>query len=313
MDLGTKPLAAEQQRKRPHEGIDMDVQNDVELLKEAGGLDAILDRFSDKSMKKFEESNRKMLSDFLEQSDQRAEARILESEAKLRAEFTAATAAFQGEVANLTKVVEEIKKGESHKPVHMDRLKNDMKSFQPGKVEIKGWVGDWDKRYNQGLTRPEATQCINTLIRQLDEKTKELIDQNKTMKGLEGRSIFFKIEVHVIGGKEACFVVKEKFDELVKLPTNYVNGVELKCKNEVSPAMRPVVVAGAKILKFLESKGVTHLTPEWGLTLRIVWAPPDRRPVLLGEFSQQKGWDKTDGFKELPGISSEDIAAAVGQ
>eukprot|EP00973_Karenia_brevis_P087781 12176003-Karenia_brevis.AAC.1 len=71
--------------------------SEAEMVQEAGGLEALLDRVSERCEKRVEDSNRKLLGEFPEQADQRAAARTSQSENKLRAEFAAATAAIQGQ------------------------------------------------------------------------------------------------------------------------------------------------------------------------------------------------------------------------
>ena len=302
--------------------------DEMALVQEAGGLEALMEKGADRCSERVEASNRKLLGEFLEQADKKAAERVQQSEVKLRAEFAAATSAIRGDVATLAKSVSELK---SHAPPAQEgrnsnsnsnssnkfrQLRQEMKDFRPTKVELKGWVTNWEKRYEEGLTKPEAVSCLDHLFAQLDEETKTLVDLVGTKRGLEGkRAAFFKIEVAVTGGKEACFAVKEKFDALLESPTNFVNGKKLQCKNEVSPPMKPVVSSVVKLLKFLEGRGVGDLGVEWGLNSHVVWQPSGGRPVLLGEFSEVPGWSlQAAGLeKASPGFIVTDTLAALRQ
>ena len=135
------------------------------IVREAGGLDALLDRAAER----YETSNRKLLGEFLDQADKKSEARVQQMEATLRSEFSAATNAIREEVAMLSKTVGGLKSmGTPPRPQddngNFRQLRQEIKDFQPSKVELKGWVSDWDKRYEQGLTKPEAAQCLDHLI-----------------------------------------------------------------------------------------------------------------------------------------------------
>ena len=80
-----------------------------------------------------------------------------------------------------------------------------MRQFRPCKVEIKGWVQQWRKRFEQALNRTEVGQCLEQILGKLSNEIKELIDIDKTTKGLDGRKSFFKADVSIKGGRESCF------------------------------------------------------------------------------------------------------------
>ena len=60
---------------------------------------------------------------------------------------------------------------------------------------------------------------------------------------------------------------------------------------ESSPAMKPVIKQGAKMLGMLErDHGICYLKPEWGLKLSIHQDKPGDAPFFLAEFSVATGW-----------------------
>ena len=89
--------------------------DEMEVVKEAGGLAALLEKASIQQQKIVDESNRKLFAEIMENADKKAEARVAASEEKLRKEFAAMTVGFQGELAKLSEAVKEVKtNGEKH-------------------------------------------------------------------------------------------------------------------------------------------------------------------------------------------------------
>jgi len=187
--------------------------------------------------------------------------------------------------------------------------------FVPSKVEIKGWVKDWSKRNEQALTHAAAMKFLHDLLSKVPAPVRSHIDIDATKRANGGRVMLSKIEVKVKGGREACKEVKQAFECLFNAPENHVNLSRPRCTVEHSPAMKPVIQQGAKMLGIMEREhGISDLKPEWGPKLSIYQVKPgEPMPLLLAEFSVASGWTFIDinlGKAKL-GLSGDALRAAI--
>ena len=145
-------------------------------MNEAGGLQALLKTVSIQQQKLVEESNRKLLGEFLAEAEQKAEARVAASEDKLRKEFAAMSSGFQNEVKKLTETVEGLKingmksavggagtssansqTGSTSKIDHkIGKLKDEIQMKLERRVTVNGFMGNANK--------DEREQAVNAFL-----------------------------------------------------------------------------------------------------------------------------------------------------
>ena len=126
--------------------------------------------------------------------------------------------------------------------------------------------------------------------------------------------MFYKVELKIDGGREACWIVKEALGNLFeKVDFRFRGENPPRVVLESSPEMQPVIAAGFRMLGFLERQGIQNLKPEWGRTLSIYQAMPAQRPIFLADFSIAKGWSIQEGNLGLvkPGLTAATVLAAV--
>jgi hypothetical protein len=253
------------------------------------------------------------LSELTAAVDSKCETRINDSEARTKAI-----------IDNLAQKVEQLKTSIANPPgtdpwsAYRPRGQHEMaqhSTFVPSQVDIKGWVKDWAKRSEQGLTNPEAMLYLHKLVTALPAQLQSHIDIEATKQANSGRVMLAKIEVKVKGGRDACKEVKRAFENLFVDVGNHVKDTKPRCSVESSPAMKPVIAQGAKMLGALErDNGIQYLKPEWGLKLSIYQEKPGEAPLFLADFSVATGWafNNENLAKAKPGLTGEMLKSAVG-
>ena len=111
------------ERERSPRGAATDVGDDMKVVNEVGGLAALVEKRSIQQQKLVDESNKtllgqveesshKMLGEFLDEAEKKADARVLASEIKIRKGFASMSNGPQNEYKKLMEKVEGIKKKE---------------------------------------------------------------------------------------------------------------------------------------------------------------------------------------------------------
>ena len=65
-------------------------------------------------------------------------------------------------------------------------------------METKGWIQDWEKKHEEGLTQQECEEFEQSYSHMKPE-TLARVDASATKKSLKGRVLFSKAEVKVKG------------------------------------------------------------------------------------------------------------------
>ena len=91
-------------------GSGTNAASEMEMVQEAGGLDAFIERILARQEERTETSNRRLLTEFLESTDKKSEARTKASEDRLRKEFGDMHVSMREEVGKLTKIVDDMQK-----------------------------------------------------------------------------------------------------------------------------------------------------------------------------------------------------------
>jgi len=267
-----------------------------------------------------------------------ANAAVAKNEEKWEARLVEMTAAYEGKcdekiklseertksmIDSLAKKVGNLEKSMSTSPAadpwaayisSGQQLPSQQSTFVPSKVEIKGWVKDWAKRNDQALTLTAAMQYLHDLLTKLPPPLQACIDVEATKRMNSGRIMLSKIEVKVNGGRDACKEVKQAFEGLFTSPENFVNQARPRCTIEHSPAMKPVIQQGAKMLGIMErDHGIDCLKPEWGPKLSIYQVKPGAMPLLLAEFSVATGWSFSDTNlgRAKQGLTGNELTSAM--
>ena len=237
------------------------------------------------------------------QNDEKWEARLSEMhasyESKCDEKIAQSEERTKAMIDNLAEKFSELQKSmaaspadpwHAYQPTGQQSL-NQHATFVPSKVEIKGWVKDWAKRSEQSLTHGAAMQYVHDMLTKLPAPLQSSVDVEATKRMNSGRVMLSKIEIKVKGGRDACKEIKQAFEGLFTTPENHVNATRPRCTIEHSPAMKPVIQQGARMLGLLErDHGIGFLKPEWGPKLSIYQVKPSGMPLLLTEFSVASGW-----------------------
>ena len=172
----------------------------------------------------------------------------------------------------------------------------------PKKVEIKGFVRDWNKRDEQSLTSNEATQFLAKLTQDMSANTESskyisLINEGATHRYLQ-RLLYSKVPLILADGtsKEQAYELKECINNVIKSSTQYSTWPGLYCTVEASQERKPIHSAGGRAMGWLRMQGMadTVYKPVWashGVTIFDVRA---ERPIPLFVWSTTAGWDMKD-------------------
>ncbi|CAK0868691.1 unnamed protein product [Prorocentrum cordatum] len=136
--------------------------------------------------------------------------------------------------------------------------------FVARKVEVKGYITDWNKRNEQALTQMEMKTWVESLVVQVGDEAKAPIDVQATLNS--GSRVLFT---------SGC----------------YIRDIDPYVIVEPSPERRPYLQAGGRFLGYLEKHGVSkaNVKAEWGPPLR-VYDIRGARPAQLAKFDTSTGW-----------------------
>jgi len=244
------------------------------------------------------------IQELVSQADKNCESKVHESEQRTKSLIDELRTELKGEIGKVQKSMDAA--GGKDPWANYSRasavdVQARHSGFVPTQVDIKGWVHDWSKKREQGLPSTEAMAYLHKVL-QASPDVQQFINLEAT-KAMNTKPFpLSKIEVKVQGGRDACRLVKDTFQQLFNSSEeHFVKGSKPRCCIEPSPEMKPVIVQGAKMLGILErDHGIEHLKPEWGLTLSIYQEKPGSPRLLLAEFSSPSGWT----------INSENLAQA---
>ena len=118
-------------------------------------------------------------------------------------------------------------------------------AFQPSRVELKGWVTDWDKRDEQMVMKAEAMETWSRICTFLPEEVRACIDDDMTLQ-LNNRMLLAKIVIAVKGGNKECWDLKKSISEVVMEQGIVMNRQNIKSQVELPPWKRPLVAQGGK-------------------------------------------------------------------
>lgn len=186
--------------------------------------------------------------------------------------------------------------------------------FTPTRIEIKGFIPDWDKRDDSSLTKPEVTEWIANACGQLPPGVVNFLDLAATEK-FSNRVLYTRIELRLKKdiNRQSAWEVKRGLDDLWMQGKCYIKDIKPYAVVEASPEKKPYFQQGGKFLGIMEMKGIlkTSLKPEWGPPLRI-YNISCNRPVTVAQYDI-KGWALYGGpLKELlPDMTVEEFMSLL--
>ena len=187
------------------------------------------------------------------------------------------------------------------------------RDFRPRKVEVKGYIEDWDKRHEQALTLEEVKAWLVKVSAELAEEAKMLIDPKATLE-TGSRVMFTRIEIRLIksASREDAWILKKGLDRVLATDAGQIRGLNPYVVVEASPSKKPYLQAGGRFLGLLEKKGIKKpsVKAEWGPPLRI-YDTRTSKPALVAKFDVSTGWAIQEAAFEslVPGTKVEDVMA----
>ena len=168
--------------------------------------------------------------------------------------------------------------------------------FCPCKLEVKGWVKNWEMRDDQMVTKAEALEWWRNMVTALPDDVQPLVDMDK-LEQMNNRLMLAKLLVPVKGGQAECWKLRNAVTKIIKEDDinvcTMLGGVEPRVNVELPPWKRPLIAAGGKLMGWLErKKEVRELRVEWGPPV-VIWHKPAGadRPTRIAELADvEKGW-----------------------
>ncbi|CAK0873552.1 unnamed protein product [Prorocentrum cordatum] len=180
-------------------------------------------------------------------------------------------------------------------------------------VEVKGYITDWSKRNELALTRTEMKMWVESMVAQVGEEVKTLIDVQATLNS-GSRVLFTRVDVCLVQAavRDDAWKVKKEIDMLISKGGCKIRSLDPYVIVEPSPERRPYLQAGGRFLGYLEKHGVSkvNVKAEWGPPLR-VYDIRGARPAQLAQFDTLTGWSLQQAALEslIPDVQVEQVMA----
>ena len=182
----------------------------------------------------------------------------------------------------------------------------------PKKVDIKGFVKDWEKREEQGLTQPEVARWVRSVHEKMPEGVRGWVDLEGSV-SMNSRVVNTIVSLKLVHeGAEPAEVRNRAFgvrkavmDILAESNALDINGVKPRVVVQAPEWKQPIIKAGAKAMGLLQQWGVENLKTQWTMPMQVYWEPVNARPLLLVEFSEKAGWSVHEGNLKAAGVDRE--------
>ena len=186
---------------------------------------------------------------------------------------------------------------------------NTKQEHSPKKVDIKGFVPNWDKREEQGLTQPEATRWLTNVHNKLSQEVRELIDLEGS-KAMNARvintilSYKIKYEGQVPAMvRDRALTIKRAIDKTLDEEVDlHINSIRPRVVVQAPEWKQVTIKAGARALSILQKLGVINLKPQWTTPMKVYQETAGQRPMLLLEYSEKTGWSLHEGNLRKAGV-----------
>ena len=178
--------------------------------------------------------------------------------------------------------------------------------FRPTKLEVKGWVRDWDRLEQEGLLGEEVKTWIDKLEKALSPELRGGIDWESSSR-VGGRVFYSKMFLQLSNstGSPNSHSLKSGILDCVQSSQElWINGSAPKIQLESPPWKKPFIEKGGRLFGALRRCGVhaEGLLTEWGpVQLKIcAQGPEGSRPLPAATWDEKRGWDfKEDGLRLL--------------
>lgn len=187
--------------------------------------------------------------------------------------------------------------------------------FVPRRVEIKGWIGDWSRKEEQGLVESEQRTLVEMVKAAVGGDVWIHVDEVLTDRS--NKYIVATKFVIVFKGSstsERTWEVKRAMDTCIRIGSVTWNTAVLRCVVESPPERRVFNTNGGKALGIMGRRGYVNLKPQWRPFFNLYWEPPSERPQLLLTFDGKQWTCNEANLRKLqPPLQAAELLAELQQ